>query len=74
MTSHTKFASGLRIARKVRLEPLPEIAAVMGVGSHLLEPYGDAVAKVKLEAIEELKGRPPAKYVVVSAVTSTRGL
>jgi formate--tetrahydrofolate ligase len=35
----------------------------MGVGSHLLEPYGDAVAKVKLEAIEELKDRPPAKYV-----------
>jgi formate--tetrahydrofolate ligase len=71
MVFHTKFSSDLRIARKARLKPLPEIAAGMGVGSHLLEPYGDAVAKVKLEAIEELKDRPPAKYVVVSAVTPT---
>src|SRR3712207_4927174 len=43
----------------------------MGIGEHLLEPYGDAVAKVKLEAIEELGDRPPAKYVVVSAITPT---
>src|SRR3712207_2828244 len=43
----------------------------MGIGEHLLEPYGDAVAKVKLEAIEELGDRPPAKYVVVTAITPT---
>jgi hypothetical protein len=43
----------------------------MGIGSHHLEPYGDAVAKIKLEAIEELEERPLAKYVVVSAITPT---
>ncbi|MDQ3453004.1 MAG: formate--tetrahydrofolate ligase, partial [Actinomycetota bacterium] len=43
----------------------------MGIGSHLLEPYGSDVAKVKLEAIEELSDRPRAKYVVVSAITPT---
>ncbi|MDQ3361076.1 MAG: formate--tetrahydrofolate ligase [Actinomycetota bacterium] len=67
----TKFPSDLQIARKATLKPLPEIAAEMGIGSHLLEPYGSDVAKVKLEAIEELSDRPRAKYVVVSAITPT---
>ena len=43
----------------------------MGIGPHLLEPYGDCVAKIKLEAIEELADRPRARYVVVSAITPT---
>ena len=71
MTLRTKFPSDLQIARKAKLKPLGEVAASMGIGSHLLEPYGGAVAKVKLEAMEELKDRPPAKYVVVSAITPT---
>jgi formate--tetrahydrofolate ligase len=50
---------------------LSEIADGMGIGEHLLEPYGDSVAKIKLEAIEELEDRPQAKYVVVSAITPT---
>ncbi len=61
----------LQIARQARLKPLPEIAAETGVGSYLLEPYGGAVAKIKLDAIEELSDRPQAKYVVVSAITPT---
>ncbi|MDP9481112.1 MAG: formate--tetrahydrofolate ligase, partial [Actinomycetota bacterium] len=61
----------LQIARRARLEPLPELASQMGIGSHLLEPYGSAVAKIKLEAIEELSERPNARYVVVSAITPT---
>ncbi len=43
----------------------------MGIGEHLLEPYGKGVAKISLEAIDELSDRPPAKYVVVSAITPT---
>jgi formate--tetrahydrofolate ligase len=61
----------LEIARQAKLKPLPEIADGMGIGEHLLEPYGDSVAKIKLEAIEELEDRPLAKYVVVSAITPT---
>src|SRR6202011_2672421 len=41
----------------------------MGIGPHLLEPYGSDVAKIRLEAIEELADRPMAKYVVVAAIT-----
>ena len=65
------FPTDLEIARKAKLLPMPEIAARMGIGPHLLEPYGHDVAKVKLEAIEELADRPTAKYVVVSAITPT---
>jgi formate--tetrahydrofolate ligase len=64
-------ATDLELARGARLKPLPDIAAQLGVGEHLLEPYGEGVAKVKLEAIAELADRPLARYVVVSAVTPT---
>ena len=66
-----KFPSDLEIARRAKLKPLTEIAGGIGIGKHLLEPYGDSVAKIKLEAIEELSDRPKAKYVVVSAITPT---
>jgi len=63
--------SDLEIARKASLKPLPDVAAEMELGEHLLEPYGAGVAKIRLAAIEELADRPPAKYVVVTAVTPT---
>ena len=63
--------SDLEIATGAHLKPLADIAESMGIGSHLLEGYGDHVAKIKLSAIEELAARPRAKYVVVSAVTPT---
>ena len=61
----------LEVARKAKLAPLEDIAASIGIGKHLLEPYGEGVAKIKLSAIEELEDRPRAKYVVVSAITPT---
>jgi len=67
----TAFPTDLEIARRAKLLPMPEIAARMGIGPHLLEPYGYDVAKIKLEAIDELKSRSKAKYVVVSAITPT---
>src|SRR5256712_3437140 len=66
-----EFPTDLEIARRAHLMPMPDIAAKMGIGSHLLEPYGHDVAKVKLDAIDELRARPKAKYVVVSAITPT---
>src|SRR3989442_681606 len=65
------FPPDIEIARRARLLPIPDIAARMGIGPHLLEPYGSDVAKIKLEAIEELANRPRARYVVVTAITPT---
>ena len=66
-----EFPTDLEIARKATLKPMREIAARMGIPENLLEPYGHDGAKIKLDAIEELKDKPRAKYVVVSAITPT---
>ena len=65
------FPSDLEIARAGKPLPLKDIAQQMGIGEHLLEPYGTSLAKISLDAIEELKSRPKAKYVVVTAITPT---
>src|SRR5437764_11384448 len=65
------FPTDLEIARGATLTPLADVAAAMGLGSHLLEPYGEHVVKIKLAAIDELAQAPAAKYVVVTAVTPT---
>jgi len=65
------FPPDLEIARGAALKPLEDVASGVGIPSHLLEPYGEEVAKIKLAAIGELADRPAAKYVVVSAVTPT---
>jgi len=65
------FPSDLEIARQAMLKPLDDIAGEMGIGPNLLEPYGESVMKIKLAAIDELADAPPAKYVVVTAITPT---
>jgi formate--tetrahydrofolate ligase len=65
------FPTDLEIARGAALKPLEDIASEMGIPTHLLEPYGEQVMKIKLDAIGELASRPTAKYVVVSAITPT---
>jgi formate--tetrahydrofolate ligase len=66
-----KLPKNLDVARQAKLLPLNEVAAEIGIGEHLLEPYGEGVAKIKLDAIEELADRPKAKYVVISGITPT---
>src|SRR3984893_5485030 len=61
----------MRIPRGAALKPLEDIADEMGIAGHLLEPYGQEVMKITLDAIAELASRPAAKYVVVSAITPT---
>jgi formate--tetrahydrofolate ligase len=65
------FPSDLEIARAAVPKPMPEVAAKMGIGEHLLRPYGTELAKISLDAIDELADRPKAKYVVVTAITPT---
>ncbi|MHB1503544.1 MAG: formate--tetrahydrofolate ligase [Acidimicrobiales bacterium] len=61
----------LEIARGAKLRPVVDVAAEMGIPASLLRPYGEHVAKISLDAIEEVAERPKAKYIVVSAVTPT---
>jgi formate--tetrahydrofolate ligase len=70
-SSTVAFPTDLEIARSAKLKPIDDIASEIGLGPDLLETYGEQIAKIKLEAIEELAGAPKAKYVVVTAVTPT---
>ena len=54
------FPSDLEIARSAQLKPVDDIAGEIGLGMHLLEPYGEQVMKIKLAAIDELAGAPKA--------------
>jgi len=63
--------SDIDIAQAAKLEPIESIAEKMGLERSDIEFYGDAMAKIKLEAIEKLSSRPNAKYIVVTAVTPT---
>ncbi len=65
------FPTDLEIARAATPKSMETIGAMMGIGEHLLKPYGTDLAKISLDAIDELSDRPKAKYVVVTAITPT---
>jgi formate--tetrahydrofolate ligase len=71
MIAPVSLPPAIEIARRATLRPITEVAAQMGIAPDLLEPYGDHVAKVRLDAVGALADRPPARYVVVTAVTPT---
>ncbi len=71
MIGRVPLPPAIEIARRATLHPIAEVAAQMGLGPELLEPYGAHVAKVDLDAVEALADRPRARYVVVTAVTPT---
>ncbi len=62
----------LAIARRAQLKPIGDIAAEMGLLPDEYDLYGSPhVAKIRLSAIERLKDRPNAKYILVTAITPT---
>ncbi len=63
--------NSLEIAARAELRPIEEIAERMGLPDEFVEPYGRGVAKIDLAAIEALRDRPRAKYVLVTAITPT---
>lgn len=67
----TQLPSDLEIARQAQLWPLTDVAGRAGLPAESLIPYGRHVAKVDLEVLEGESGRPPAKMIVVTAVTPT---
>lgn len=63
--------SDLEIAKTVKLRPIGEIAAGLGLRSEELFAYGPHKAKISLDLLGRLAPRPHAKYLAVSAVTPT---
>jgi formate--tetrahydrofolate ligase len=69
--SDVALPPAIEIARQAKMRPIDEIAGEMGIPPGLLEHYGSHVAKINLDAVESLAGRPKARYIVVTAITPT---
>jgi formate--tetrahydrofolate ligase len=59
------------IAQHARMLPIGEVAERLGIPEGALEPYGRTKAKVALEWLAGLAGRPDGKLILVSAITPT---
>ncbi|MCX6065674.1 MAG: formate--tetrahydrofolate ligase, partial [Chloroflexi bacterium] len=63
--------SDIDIAQAGTLKPIMQIAEELGILESELELYGPYKAKIKLEILDRLKGRPDGKYIDVTAITPT---
>src|SRR5512134_3852986 len=64
--------SDIEIAQAAKLQRISKVALdKLGIAEDHLEPYGHYKAKVALEFLETLKGRPDGKLILVTAMTPT---
>jgi formate--tetrahydrofolate ligase len=63
--------SDIEIAQKARIERIPGIAEKLGIPEDQLEPYGHTKAKIALDYLASLEGRPEGKLILVTAMTPT---
>ncbi len=63
--------SDLEIAQAAQMRPIVEIAENLGLCEEDLELYGRYKAKVHLDVLARLAGRPLGKYIDVTAITPT---
>ncbi|HUS94955.1 MAG TPA: formate--tetrahydrofolate ligase [Patescibacteria group bacterium] len=63
--------SDLDIAQAAKIRPITEIAADLGLDEEDLIQYGRYKAKVHLDVLKKLEGRPRGKYIDVTAITPT---
>jgi formate--tetrahydrofolate ligase len=63
--------SDIDIAQQAKLLRIAKIAEKLGIPDAHLEPYGHYKAKVSLDFIHDLKGRPDGKLILVTAVSPT---
>ena len=69
--TNSDLPTDLEIARAAELLPIERVAASAGIAAEHLEPYGRYIAKVAPTALTAVSDRPPAKYVVITAMTPT---
>ncbi len=63
--------SDIEIARDAILKPIGDIAAQLGIPPESVENYGRYKAKISLDYIQSLEGRPDGKLILVTALSPT---
>ena len=66
------FPSNIEIAQQAQLRPIIPLARErLGIPEESLEPYGRYKAKVSLDYLAQLAGRPDGKLILVTAISPT---
>ncbi|MBV9521604.1 MAG: formate--tetrahydrofolate ligase, partial [Alphaproteobacteria bacterium] len=64
--------SDIAIAQAAEMRPIIDVAREkLGISAAQLSPYGHYKAKLSLDAVNALSGRPDGKLILVSAITPT---
>ena len=63
--------SDIEIAQKATMKRITEVASRLGIADDHLEPYGHYKAKISLDYVDSLKGKPDGKLVLVTAISPT---
>jgi formate--tetrahydrofolate ligase len=71
-SQHTNPKSDIEISQAATKRLIVDVARDrLGVGSENLEPYGHYKAKVSMDYIKSIQGRPNGKLILVTAITPT---
>ena len=69
---HRIARSDIEIAQAAKMRPIAELARDrLGIGAEHLVPYGHTKAKVSLDYLQTLAGRPDGKLILVTAINPT---
>ena len=65
------MASDIEIAQKATMKRITEVASHLGIADDYLEPYGHYKAKISLDYVDSLKGKPDGNLILVTAISPT---
>jgi formate--tetrahydrofolate ligase len=71
-SQHQNPKSDIEISQAAKMTPITEVAKTrLGIEAENLVPYGHYKAKVSMDYIKSLKGKPDGKLILVSAISPT---
>jgi len=71
-SQHANPKSDIEISQAARKRPIVDVAREkLGIAAQDLEPYGHYKAKLSMDFVQSLQGRPNGKLILVSAITPT---
>ncbi len=63
--------SDIQIAQKATMKRITDVTSKLGIADEHMEPYGHFKAKIALDYVESLKGKPDGKLILVTAISPT---
>ncbi|HOB20987.1 MAG TPA: formate--tetrahydrofolate ligase, partial [Candidatus Atribacteria bacterium] len=66
-----QYKSDIEIAQSVKMKPVKDIAASLGINEEHIELYGNYKCKVDYNILKSLKDRQDGKLILVTAINPT---